>query len=145
MPATARRRGSRYLISTQGTTAVEFALVAPVFILLISACLGYGLIFFTSVSLHQLGADVTRATIGGLDLAEKRSLAESHLTNSSREYALIDDDMVSIDVQYDASTQSTVVLITYDSTGHPIEIFEGILPMPAKVFQVRQVISENRE
>ena len=133
----------RYIRSINGASAVEFALVAPVFLFLIAAVVGYGLMFLTAMSLQQLGADVTRATIGGATQGEKANLADGLLTSATNEYVLIDNTRVQVDVDYDLGNEMTVVHLQYDITGHPIEIFRGILPMPENTFHVRQTISEH--
>ena len=128
---------------TTGASAIEFALIAPVFIYMIAALIGYGMIFLTAISLQQLGADASRATIGGLTISEKESLVDTHIRTVVREYALLDSSRVSVKVEYDTVNQQTIVDLTYDTTDHPIELFKGILPMPAKTFRVRQLISEH--
>ena len=131
-----------YFEDKRGASAVEFALVAPVLMFILAAIVGYGMVFLTAISLQQLGADVTRATIGGFSVSEKRELAAEHLAVARREYVLIDNDQVVVDVVYDTDTETTVVEITYDTTGHPVELFRGLIPMPANTFTVRQSISE---
>ncbi|HBJ93255.1 TadE/TadG family type IV pilus assembly protein [Ponticaulis sp.] len=131
-----------YFEDKRGASAVEFALVAPVLMFILAAIVGYGMVFLTAISLQQLGADVTRATIGGFSVSEKRELAAEHLAVARREYVLIDNDQVVVDVVYDTDTETTVVEIAYDTTGHPVELFRGLIPMPANTFTVRQSISE---
>ncbi|MBN03202.1 TadE/TadG family type IV pilus assembly protein [Ponticaulis sp.] len=131
-----------YFEDKRGASAVEFALVAPVLMFILAAIVGYGMVFLTAISLQQLGADVTRATIGGFSVSEKRELAAEHLAVARREYVLINNDQVVVDVVYDTDTETTVVEIAYDTTGHPVELFRGLIPMPANTFTVRQSISE---
>lgn len=131
-----------YFEDKKGASAVEFALVAPVLMFILAAIVGYGMVFLTAISLQQLGADVTRATIGGFSVSEKRELAAEHLAVARREYVLINNDQVVVDVVYDTETETTVVEIAYDTTGHPVELFRGLIPMPANTFTVRQSISE---
>ncbi|WP_022693717.1 TadE/TadG family type IV pilus assembly protein [Ponticaulis koreensis] len=131
-----------FIYDKKGASAVEFALVAPVLMFILAAIVGYGMVFLTAISLQQLGADVTRATIGGFSASEKQELAAEHLAVARREYVLIDNNQVAVDVTYDADTETTVVEINYDITGHPVELFSGLIPMPANTFTVRQSISE---
>lgn len=133
---------THFIEDKRGASAVEFALVAPVLMFILAAIVGYGMVFLTAISLQQLGADVTRATIGGFSVSEKRELAAEHLAVARREYVLINNDQVVVDVVYDTDTETTVVEIAYDTTGHPVELFRGLIPMPANTFTVRQSISE---
>ncbi len=101
--------------------------------------------FSTSISVHQLGADVTRATIGGLTLEEKQMLAKQHLANVATDYFLIEPENVTVVLSYDAVEERTIVDVTYTPKNHPIRVFEGFLPIPEKSFSVRQSISEHRK
>ena len=131
-----------FIEDKKGASAVEFALVAPVLMFILAAIVGYGMVFLTAISLQQLGADVTRATIGGFSVSEKRELAAEHLASARNEYVLINNNQVAVDVVYDTDTETTVVEIAYDTTGHPVELFRGLIPMPPNTFTVRQSISE---
>lgn len=131
-----------FIEDKKGASAVEFALVAPVLMFILAAIVGYGMVFLTAISLQQLGADVTRATIGGFSVSEKRELAAEHLASARSEYVLINNNQVAVDVVYDTDTETTVVEIAYDTTGHPVELFRGLIPMPPNTFTVRQSISE---
>ena len=133
---------THFIEDKRGASAVEFALVAPVLMFILAAIVGYGMVFLTAISLQQLGADVTRATIGGFSVSEKRELAAEHLAAARSEYVLINNNQVAVDVVYDTDTETTVVEIAYDTTGHPVELFRGLIPMPANTFTVRQSISE---
>ena len=127
----------------RGVSAVEFALVIPILLYLFSATIGYGLLFMTSISVHQLGADAARATIGGLSLEEKTALVKAHLLNNATDYILLEPENVVFSLNYDEKTQVTVLDVLYQPEHHPLEIFEGILPMPKDPFRVRQSISEH--
>lgn len=133
---------THFIEDKKGASAVEFALVAPVLMFILAAIVGYGMVFLTAISLQQLGADVTRATIGGFSVSEKRELAAEHLATARSEYVLINNNQVAVDVVYDTDTETTVVEIAYDTTGHPVELFRGLIPMPPNTFTVRQSISE---
>ena len=61
------------------TSAVEFALVAPLFILMMLGMLGYGIYFGAAHSIQQLTADAARTAIAGLDEDERRSLAQAFI------------------------------------------------------------------
>lgn len=125
--------------------ALEFAIIAPVLLFIVFAAIAYGFLFFTFVSVHQLASDVTRATIGGITQAEKRQLAEIQLTRAEEDYMILDGERAALNVAFDAGTQVTEVSLSYDTSDHPVRIFEGFLPMPPKQIVVRQVIGEHRE
>ncbi len=132
-----------FILCRSGASAVEFALISPVLVFILCATIGYGLLFSTAISVNQLGADITRATIGGLTLAEKQTLATTHLEVASSDYFLLEADQVKVDVSYDDAAEKTIVHVIYDPKNHPIRLFEGILPIPSRSFEARQSISEH--
>jgi Flp pilus assembly protein TadG len=127
--------------SQSGATAVEFALLAPVFLLLCFAMAGYGLLFMTQVSLQQLNADLTRAALGGLTLEEKQARANAHLTDRVGEFMMLDPDMARVRVSYDPVTQETEVVLEYDTDSHPIRVLDGLLPMPPDTLEIHSSIT----
>lgn len=127
--------------SNRGTAAVEFALLAPVLLLLSFIMVGYGLLFTTQVALQQLSADLTRAALGGLTLTEKQARAEAHLAGRIDSFVVLDGDMASVQVLYDDATQETEVILEYRTVNHPIRILDGLLPMPPDTLEIRSSIT----
>ncbi|RVD33089.1 pilus assembly protein, partial [Mesorhizobium sp. M4A.F.Ca.ET.020.02.1.1] len=58
---------SRFRADAVGTTAVEFAMLAPLFILLLLGMVAYGIYFGASHSVQQIAADAARTAIAGLN------------------------------------------------------------------------------
>jgi len=62
---------------TRGTSAIEFAIVAPVFFVLVFGIVIYGA-YFASLSLvNHIAYEAARATVNGLSDDERASLAEA--------------------------------------------------------------------
>ena len=129
----------------KGASAIEFAMVTPFLLFIVAAIIGYGTLFVTVISLHQLGADAARASVGGLSLIEKRTLATQIVQSSSHEYPLLEREQIGVTMTFDDQTQVTVLQLDYKPESHPIHIFDGLLPMPADAFTVRQTITEHRQ
>lgn len=130
--------------SRDGVSAVEFALIAPVLIYILSAIFGYGLLFMTTISVRQLGADTARATIGGLTLTEKEQLAETHLANAASDYLLLEPEQVKFKLEQGRDPSTTILVVTYVPKAHPIRMFRGILPLTDQEFRAEQSIREHR-
>ncbi|WP_286719871.1 TadE/TadG family type IV pilus assembly protein [Devosia sp. 63-57] len=77
-----RRRGN-LLDDTQGAAVIEFAILTPVFVLLMTGMLAYGIYFGTAHSLQQLAADAVRVSLAGLTTQESRDLVESYIHNNA--------------------------------------------------------------
>jgi len=58
-----------------GLAAVEFALVAPVFVMLLFGIIIFGVHFGTWLAVNQAAAEGARASVAGIDLDERRTLA----------------------------------------------------------------------
>lgn len=137
---TARVAFHKLLADARGVSAVEFALLAPVAIVLLVGTVAYGLLFSTHVSLQQLVAETTRATVGGLSATERDAIARQHVAHTLPRYRLLHGPSTSVSVE--AHGGATEVAIHYDASGHPAYIFEGLLPLPSKSVTYRQVIRD---
>lgn len=121
---------TRLVRDRRGTSAVEFALIAPFLLLLVAAILAYGSLFATSLSLQQLAAETARATIGGLNDDEREDLAQDHLALVSGSFPLLRADRVTFQFDAGSSTAQSKVTLRYDLTGHPAYVLENLIPLP---------------
>src|SRR5690606_34172903 len=76
--------------NVSGATAVEFAMLFPVYLMLFLGMTGYGIYFGASHSVQQLAADAARAALAGLDTAERRRLADGFIRHNAAGYPFID-------------------------------------------------------
>jgi hypothetical protein len=75
--------------SAGGATAVEFAIVAPVLLMLLFGILVYGGYFLMSHSVQQLANDAARAAVGGMTDAERQQLAAGTLASELPTYGYL--------------------------------------------------------
>jgi Flp pilus assembly protein TadG len=129
---------TRFLSDTTGASAVEFAFVAPIAILILVGTIAYGLIFSTHLSLQHLIAETGRATIPGLAPSERRQLARQHFEAMLDTYPLLNRDFAELEVEADGAF--TEVRIRYAVDTHAAYVFEGLLPLPDSPYTYRQVI-----
>lgn len=124
-----------------GTSAVEFALIAPLFVLMMLGMLGYGIYFGAAHSIQQLTADAARTAIAGLDEAERRALAQAFIERNADGYVFIDPGKLTVDVHDSASDGSQFVVgVSYDARDLPIwNLFSG-LTMPHSTIARRSTI-----
>jgi Flp pilus assembly protein TadG len=95
-----------------GASAVEFAFVAPVFILLMLGIVCFGVLFGTYNGVEQLAAESARAAVAGLSAAERTQLAQNYVTANVGAYGFLNP----ADVTVTTSSQTTTfqVTINYD-------------------------------
>lgn len=78
-PASWRNRAGRKLAASDGAVALEFALVAPFFLLLVFGTMIFALYFATFVAVIHGAAEGARASIGGFTDAERGQLARARV------------------------------------------------------------------
>lgn len=119
----------RFPTCKRGTTAVEFALIAPVFILLLAGILFYGMYFGVVNSVQHVASEAARAAIGGMTAAERQQLAVERAREQAAGNPMLDPALMLVTV---VSTVSGMqVRVRYDLTAVPIWSLGAFLPVPA--------------
>ncbi|ODT77338.1 MAG: hypothetical protein ABS76_28160 [Pelagibacterium sp. SCN 64-44] len=118
---------------TSGTSAIEFAILAPVFLLMLTGMLAYGIYFGAAHSLQQLAADAARTAIAGLDETERDHLVGAFLDANAESYALIRRDRLDARIgDKPGDADHYRVTLTYDATDLPIWNLYPPLPLPSR-------------
>jgi Flp pilus assembly protein TadG len=127
------RHRSSVFRNTSGGAAVEFAILAPVYLMMLCGMLAYGLYFGAAHSLQQLAADAARISIAGLDSAERDRLVGSYLDRHAGDYMLLSRQYLTYAIGDDPGdpTQYRVAL-RYDAIELPIWNLYPPLPMPSR-------------
>jgi Flp pilus assembly protein TadG len=117
----------------RGSSAVEFAILAPVFLLLLTGMSAYALYFGCVHSVQQLAADAARVSVAGLTLSERNSLVRDYLDQNAAGYMLIDRDRLEVLIGDKAGEGSQYqVTLAYDASALPIWNLYPPLPLPAQ-------------
>lgn len=124
-----------------GSAAVEMALVAPLFIALVLGMVVYGTWFSLAQSVQSLATESARASIGGLDAAERRSLALAYIAAQTPSSGL---DATDLDPTVDVSTSVTRVTIRLNIADHPIMALCQFIPSPPTAIERSAVILAGR-
>ena len=104
-----------------GTSAVEFAIVSPLLILLLFGMVAYGIYLGASHSIQQIAADAARTAVAGLDENERVSLAENYIERNAGAYPLVESSKLSLDIKDNpADADEFTVAIRYDARDLPI-------------------------
>jgi Flp pilus assembly protein TadG len=99
----------------KGATAVEFAIVAPVFLLILLAIIVFGTLFLLQSNVQQLAAEAARASVPGLSENERKKFARSYVDNNLASYRLIEKNFLKIStVQSGGIGPSFQVTVSYD-------------------------------
>ena len=131
----------RFRKDRRATAAVEFAILSPLFLLLLFGMIAYGIYFGASHSIQQIAADAARTAIAGLDSGERRALALGYIDRHAGGYPFVDRRKLAIDVATDpGDVNQFVVDLRYDTRDLPIWNLFADLPMPHVVIARRSTI-----
>ncbi|MDX2259149.1 MAG: TadE/TadG family type IV pilus assembly protein [Hyphomicrobiaceae bacterium] len=119
-----------------GAAAVEFAVVAPVFLLMLIAMLAYGIYLGAAHGTAQLAADAARAAVAGLSDAERVTIAEDHIRRNAGSYPLLDASRVSVVAgPLPGDVTQFRVAVRFDATNLPIWGFANLIPLPESTIE----------
>lgn len=129
------------LADASASTAVEFALLVPLYLLLILGMTAYGIYFGAAHSVQQLSADAARTAVAGLNASERRDLAQRFIANNADGYLFIDGRKLTVEVGDSATDPSQfAVALRYDASELPIWALWENLPMPDRIILRRATI-----
>ncbi|MBO9124374.1 MULTISPECIES: TadE/TadG family type IV pilus assembly protein [unclassified Rhizobium] len=115
------RNARRLLADRQGAAAIEFAIVAPVFLLVLLTLIAYGIYLSAAHALQQLTADAARTAVAGLSEQERAQLVNNYIALSTLNDPLIDRKKLQVTVATDPTNANQFTVTTeYDASALPI-------------------------
>jgi Flp pilus assembly protein TadG len=115
-----------------GVSAVEFALIAPVFIVLLMGIVGYGAYFAMIHSVQQLSAEAARASVAGLSDVERATLARAYISASTNSYPFLAPSRLKVDAAPASDAPDVfVVNVSYDASNSFIFALPSFIPFPS--------------
>jgi Flp pilus assembly protein TadG len=141
-PNQPKRRILQHLLGDRSaTSAVEFAILSPLFLIFVMGIIAYGIYFGASHSVQQNESDAARTAIAGLSETERRSLAIDYVNRNAGGYPFIDPHKLTIEVGDNTADGSQfVVSLRYDARDLPIWNLVAGLPMPNMTITTRTAI-----
>lgn len=123
----------RFSQDRSATAAIEFAILTPVFLLMMTGMLAYGIYFAAGQALQQLAADAARTAIAGINRSERDHLVGTYLSRNAATYVLIDPSRLHHEIgESSTDPNQYVVRLRYDATDLPIWNLYPPLPLPAR-------------
>jgi TadE-like protein len=124
---------------TSGTSAIEFALNLPIFLALMFGILCYGMYIGACHSVSQLAADAARASVAGLTMSERQSIAQKHVSQNITSYPLLALARTTVSaVELNGST-SFQISVAYDASHLPIYL--PFIPSPQPIIQRAAIVT----
>jgi Flp pilus assembly protein TadG len=116
----------------RGTAVIEFAILTPVLLLMLTGMLAYGIYFGATHALQQLAADAARVAVSGLNEDERNHLVETYLAQHAGDYLLIDSARLTHRIgDHPTNPSQYRVSLIYDASDLPIWNLYPPLPLPA--------------
>jgi Flp pilus assembly protein TadG len=113
-----------------GAVAVEFAILGPLFLVMMIGILVWGQYFWVAHTVQQLANDSARAALAGLDTAERESLARATLAAEVADYPSLRPAAAAVVVEN--KSDRLTVSIRYDTAQDAFRAFDGLVPSPPK-------------
>lgn len=115
-----------------GATAIEFALLLPVFLMLVFGIIVYGLYFATSIAVTYAASEGARASEAGLSDGERESLAAAAADAVIADYApLLTLSSATITAGPEAGNDGLFqVTVAYDFHSFGLGGLGALLPIP---------------
>lgn len=124
-----------------GASAIEFAIVLPVFLLIVLGILVYGIYLGSAHSVGQLTADAARASVAGLSDNERIQIATQYVAANASAYPLVDARKITVVAgAKPASPSQFEVTVRFDASDLPIWSVEALVPMPSRTIERTSVI-----
>ncbi len=118
----------RFASNQSGVAAVEFAIVAPLFLILIAGVICYGGYFWMSHSVQQLANDSARAAIAGLNASEREQIAQQSVQEELHHYPLLATGSTQVVITDEAD--ALAIRVSHDASNSPFYVFASLIPMP---------------
>jgi Flp pilus assembly protein TadG len=124
-----------------GAAAVEFAILTPVFLVMLFGMIAYGIYFGAAHSVQQLAADAARTSVAGLSPGERDELVTGFISRNAGDYVLIDPQKLSVSIgdKPDDPDQYRVT-VSYDASALPIWNLDVPLPLPGRTITYSSVV-----
>jgi Flp pilus assembly protein TadG len=125
--------GTNSAANDEGAATLEFALVAPLLVVLMFGIIVYGIYFCVWIAISEAAAAGARASVAGLTDAERISLATIAVTNDINSYGPMLSMQNAVVVAQDAPDSNGgafQVSVTYSMSNFGLGIFVGLLPIP---------------
>lgn len=128
-PAWLFRQRRRFWRARHGGAAVEFAIIGPVLLVLLSGIFTYGGYFLTAHTVQQLANDAARAAIAGLDDDERLTLARDAMAAGIADQPYLRGELAELSLTRAGSALS--LRVTYDASEDMYWAFSALLPTPS--------------
>jgi Flp pilus assembly protein TadG len=121
----------RLIACRKATAAVEFAIIFPIFLMLLFGIISFGAYLAVVHGIQQLAAEATRAAVAGLSDSERVTLATGNIAANAPSYPLIEMDRLTLtQASTNPTTHNFSVTLSYDASDMFVFSLPRFVPMP---------------
>lgn len=129
-------------LSRRGIAALEFALVAPLFLVLVFGIVVYGIYFATWIVVTEAASEGARASLAGLSPVERQSLATNAVNQIFTAYApLLATKNMTLSFPPTQNANLFSVAIAYDFSGLGFQSLGNVVPLPVTRPEITVTVS----
>lgn len=122
---------ARLIRSERATSAVEFALISPIFLMVLFGIVVFGSYLTVLHGVQQIAAEAARAAVAGLSNAERVTLAQSNIAANAGSYPMIAPERLQLRAAAtDATGNVFAVTVSYDASDMFIFSLPQFVPGP---------------
>jgi len=122
---------ARFARCRRAASAVEFALVVPLFLMLVFGIVVFGSYLAAVHGVQQLAAEAARSSVAGLSDGERQALATQYVAANAASYPLIAPEHLAVSAATSESAERVfVVTVDYDASGMFIFALPRVVPAP---------------
>ncbi|MFB6420113.1 MULTISPECIES: TadE/TadG family type IV pilus assembly protein [Bradyrhizobium] len=108
----------RFVLCLRGASAVEFALITPLFLLMLFGIVIFGGYLTMVHGVQQLAAEAARSSVAGISDSERNTIATGYVSAHASTYPLLDPGKLAVSAAPSSSAANVyVVTVTYDASG----------------------------
>ena len=120
----------------RGVSAIEFAILSPIFFGLLFGIVTFGIHFGAANSVQQLCGDVARAAVAGVNEKERVAIATEFVEANVEKYMLLKREFITVDVADSPSEpQQFDVSLEYDASHLPTIVWTQMFDRPPPVIR----------
>lgn len=116
----------------RAASAVEFAMLLPLFLALVFGIVVFGAYFTMVHGVQQLAAEAARSSVAGLSETERVSLAENYITTNAGSYPLLQPGHLTVSAATSGS-DVFVVTVNYDASDNLIYTLPFVPAPPSTI------------
>lgn len=120
----------------RATSAIEFAMLLPVFLTVVFGIVVFGSYFAVVHGVQQLAAEAARSSIAGMSETERGSLAANYVSANAGTYPLIDASHLTVNASSSSNGSSVfVVTVSYDASNMFIYALPSAVKPPSTIMR----------